>query len=612
VLIFNFYEQRSCVVGAEGLLLRGPVTDLYNGLKNKIRTFKKPDPELVYQKGLNICKVKTIWQTDKAVDLNGFYYPSKLLIDDDKIQINSLCDIPPRERIVIQGTAGQGKSIFLRYLSGEELNNGIRIPIFVELMKITHKHSLESLIANSLSELSLNCSVEHVESFLSTLKFSLLLDAFDEVPKDEVKDVILYIERLATKYPELQIVITSRANSDIQNSNLFSIYELAPLEHGDFQPILQKFYDNNQPEIYKILSYLENEAHRIADLITTPLLLTLLCITYNSINKIPPSPYEFYQKLFYLLAERHDSTKPGFRREFTSKLTINKLERLFEAFCFYCLQSDSKTLSYQAAVKKVEDASKLCDISPYSEKAFLDDCVKNTCLLLREGFDYQFIHKSVMEYHAASYIASATTELKSKFYEAAVLKSHLYIEELHYLSYIDQDYYERNYLIPVAKNVLDMMGFDGEHCSINCISEEIEVGFVVRQQKVGLRRLNEFVNVEIPFTHIGIKGCVINTLYEHLKKSVSFEGETIILAMDSSSAYFSDLYRERVTKQRKVIPAQSKIFHFGCIVNPYKNEILKSSLKKNLSRVCMQIHGEFKELENKLTLRDDKIKKIEF
>ena len=91
-------------MGLESHVLRGPITDIYTQLKGKIKVLIKPDSETVYQKGLAISKVKTIWQTDKAVDLNKFYYPSKILLGDKKVQINSLNDVPQNESMVILGS----------------------------------------------------------------------------------------------------------------------------------------------------------------------------------------------------------------------------------------------------------------------------------------------------------------------------------------------------------------------------------------------------------------------------------------------------------------------------------------------------------------------------
>jgi len=594
-------------VGVESHILRGPINDIYHQLKERVKVLRKPSEESVYQKGLSILNVKTIWQTDRAVSLTNFYYPSKVIWDRNIIQINSLNDFPQRQKVVIQGTAGQGKSIFLRYLTGEELKRGKQIPVFIELMKVSDKYSLKMLIANALTEYGLSCHADEVEAFLATEKFTLLLDAFDELPSEHLKDTLSYIEHLSCRFSSLNILITSRPNFDIQNSAYFVVYDLAPIQQGDFEPILGKFYKKDTPEIHKILTYLRGESHQVASLIKTPLLLTLLCITYNSTSKIPSSPYEFYQKLFHLLAERHDSTKPGFRRNFSSKLSINQLEKLFEAYSFFCMKTDSKALSINDAITKVREASSFCCITPSSESAFLNDCVKNTCLLLKEGFDYQFIHKSVMEYHAASFIKNSDSKIKIKFYSAAVKKADIYLEELKYLSYIDVENYERHFLIPFYEYLLDFSGFSGNSCNTESFyPRSFSIWFYVSGGKLMLSRISRSIEgsgVSIPSTENDLGGCFIDAI-EQFTEQLQFDEEKLSFLPDSRIAEL-----DKIVVTRENI-GESEVFKIN--IEGLKIEFLDNLLKSILISKCKSIKAKLDPLIKRVELRDKNISELDF
>ena len=95
-------------------------------LKRKIPSLKiaKANINDAYLKASNVENVKTIWQVDKNINLNDFYYPSKILVSGNKVLVDSLTSFPPNGKVVIQGIAGQGKSILLRYLVGKELKHG--------------------------------------------------------------------------------------------------------------------------------------------------------------------------------------------------------------------------------------------------------------------------------------------------------------------------------------------------------------------------------------------------------------------------------------------------------------------------------------------------------
>lgn len=450
--------------------LRPLLNDLYKYLKDKssqIRASALINVNDAYAKAINVENVKTIWQVDKKVNLNEFYYPSRLTIENKTVEVSGLDSIPENGKVVIEGTAGQGKSILLRFLTGDALKRGSKIPLFIELRKINDKKSIEDLIISSLCDLGLNIDSNNLEFVFSSNKVCLLLDAFDEIPNSCIIDTICYIEALCARFNDLQIVVTSRPSAEIQKVAAFNVYQLTPLKPSDFKPILSKFFNDDENSVNSILKSLHSNSSGIVNLITTPLLLTLLTITYKSGNSIPEQPHEFYDKLFHLLINRHDSTKPGFKREFKTNLNEKQLEDMFCAFSFYCMLDKLTSIKQSDAVKLVNKSSTMMNLNNVCEHDFLSDCVKNTCLIVQEGFEYHFIHKSIREYHAASFIKNSPLDLKEKFYGIAVKTPYHYAQELFYLSVIDDFYYNELYFIPSFDNLLKKARWDGEKSNID-------------------------------------------------------------------------------------------------------------------------------------------------
>ena len=85
--------------------------------------------------------VKTLWNVEKEVSLFEFYYPSRVLLPGSPSAYaprlaSELC---VGSNLVIEGTAGQGKSIFLRYLYGRQafaLDTSKVLPVFIELRRV--------------------------------------------------------------------------------------------------------------------------------------------------------------------------------------------------------------------------------------------------------------------------------------------------------------------------------------------------------------------------------------------------------------------------------------------------------------------------------------------
>lgn len=467
-------------MSVETLLFKNLLTDVYKLIKNKaslLKKLKNLNAENAFLSASNVEKVKTIWQVDKEVCLHEFFYPTSIINEYKKIPVTGLDTFPENGKIVIQGTAGQGKSVLLRYIAGTELRKGNVLPIFIELRKISDRKSLTDLVLDNLSELGLDIDNLELNALLSTGKCVLILDAFDEVPESEVQSVISTMESWSNQHHNLCIVVSSRANAEIQKSAYFRVYNISELEVSDFEPLLNKLFSNSNGKVQEILKAIHSSDNEIIEVLKTPLLLTLLVIVYKSHNDIPNNLAEFYESLFHILCFRHDSTKPGFKREFSTQLPESKLSKLFDAFCFTCMKGKLSSLTREEALDFTSEAFTLCQITDIENEFFLKDITKVTCLLVEEGFRYHFIHKSIREFHAACYIKNSTEALKIKFYSHAINNTASYRQELSFLCYLDEYMYKKYFLIPHIQNKLTRLQFNTQTQESNITAKEVLSGY---------------------------------------------------------------------------------------------------------------------------------------
>lgn len=436
---------------AAARILSKPINDLYELGKEKFKTELSKAKTIsninkMHKSISSVHKVKTIWQIDKAVSLKSFYYPSSLIIDDKKTNINSIKKIQHTENILIQGMVGQGKSIFLRYLSYQEIQIGTKIPIFFELRKIEKQETLKTNILKILDSYGFGSSAEMFDFLCSSGKIIFLLDGFDEIISDKVSSTITEIELLSEKYPELKIIISSRPDSGIEKSTYFRVLKLAPLDEADISPLLAKIMENKDQAI-EINNAIINSGTNIKSLLTTPLMATLLVLVYKSEQKIPEQLSEFYENLFALLLYRHDKSKPGYVRERSTNLNERKLQQVFEAFCFSTRKRGLSTISSEDMHSAAEDAFKSTQ-TPCDSSDFIKDITKVSNLIIEEGHQYHFIHKSVQEFHAANYIKGRPEEAAIKFYGAMIQNHHNWRQEIDFLSQIDSYRHAKYLLIP--------------------------------------------------------------------------------------------------------------------------------------------------------------------
>lgn len=428
-----------------------------------------------YLKAKEVEKVKTIWQFEKPVNLNDFYYPSKVKINNRLTEVKSINTLGETAKVVIQGTAGQGKSILLRYLAGKAIESGSRIPIFIELRKISAKNTIEKLIELALKDLGLDIEKPYINEALRCGKFTLLLDAFDEIEDVQIKDTLTYVENQLIPISELGVIITSRPDSEIQKIFNLSVYKLEELTEKDFLPLLKKLFIKDDVLIQEILKAISESSTEIRNLLKTPLMLTLLVITYRSYSRIPDQLHIFYDSLFNLLATRHDETKPGFTRKYYSQINKDDLEKLFCAFCFssMLLAPQKNSLTPSAITPILTKAKSLVKVESVSISSFLKDCTKNTCLILKDGVEYHFIHKSIKEFHAAKFIVGIPETLKREFYSNAIDNYVRFRQELNFLSVMDEYYYNIYYFLPIIDLLFKELGWSGndfnKDISLNCL-----------------------------------------------------------------------------------------------------------------------------------------------
>jgi len=393
-------------------------------------------------------KVKTIWSPEKEIPLQKFYYPSKIVVDNHSSVISSMNDLPSGN-LVVEGIVGQGKSIFMRHLSVSLLSQSeiTAIPVFIELRTISKKRSLSETIYMHLDSLGVSAEKEVFSYLASSGKIVLLLDGFDEVPEDQVSEVLIELEMLQTKFQDLRIIVSSRPNSGIQNSRGFGVLELQALENDDYEPFLRRL-GIDPVKRFNIIEAIEQSPANISGIINTPLMLTLVVIVYETEKEIPVTLAEFFDKLFSVVFTRHDRLKAGFNRQHFSGLTERRLQELFSAFCFMVIKGGHGRSLTEHEFNVSFDRALKCTLKDCEVENFKKDIIKVACLMLEEGIDMTtFLHKSILDYHAAAFIKNSRDKRASSFYANCKSKYRHWEHVLAFLESIDSVRYNKYFML---------------------------------------------------------------------------------------------------------------------------------------------------------------------
>lgn len=448
----------AAIISSTARLLTPLINDLYRGAKKiGARGFEKWDertfPRKLARRIRAIDEVKTIWSPEKEASLSIFYYPSKLIIEGKPKLATRLAELEGKNA-VIEGTVGQGKSVLLRNLAIEEImsNDAKRLPVFVELRSLSAKLTLQQAIIKQLSSYDIEVDIDSLNYLQRSGRLAYLLDGFDELEESLEKETLHELEFLSQKYPELLIIVTSRPNNAVQKSAAFRVIPVAPLASADYVPFISKL-GISATQAVQIREAIRKSPSKLTGLISTPLMLTMVVIVYQSEYEIPETLPEFFDKLFHIVFTRHDKLKAAYTRKHHSGLSERKLQNLFEAFCFMTMQNGfTRSLSSDQFEKAFDDAAEYVEDCKCESEKFKLDLTKVACLMIEEGLDTTtFLHKSIMEYYAASFIKHSADEVATMFYNEVVSDSRHWWEVLSFLREIDTFRYSRDFALPESK-----------------------------------------------------------------------------------------------------------------------------------------------------------------
>lgn len=433
-----------------------------NSLKEKLQNWKTQKELNLFRGNLRqIGKITTV-ASRQASTIDDIYYPAKIKLGKTTRTITTADDLlSGKTRLaLITGTAGQGKSVFLRYLCLQDIDLLGRIPIFVELRKIDNSITLQTLIKQQLEALGIEKSISEAaaELLFKSSHTRLYLDGYDELNREHALRTKDEIVSLLNKNPRLQIAVTSRPGALSQylvDAPQLQQYEIAPLTERDYHGFFAKIgVDANT--LQRLIPAIEKSKAQIKSLLSTPLMLTLLVITCGTKQDLPDTLPDFYDSLFNLLSSMHDGTKPGFIRQKATNLGSTELEALFSAFAFSSKELFGRvSLNAKQFEESFNSATKITDIRCTAE-GFRTDLTETICLLAKEGIDTSFIHKSIQEYYTAFFIHRHEDDNEVRLILESTTKDHSlsWLNELRFLEDFQNRAYERLIGIPHAEQLL--------------------------------------------------------------------------------------------------------------------------------------------------------------
>ena len=413
-------------------------------------------PEYIKANYQRCAFVRTLLKRDRPTELDKIYEPLQFKIDDDILEEDEikLSIASNLHRTIISGYAGNGKTIFLKKIYKELIDNQVNFyPIFVELRNISSDtQTLLDYIYESIKTYSDSFTQEQFTYGLEKGLFYFLIDGLDEVSDSQQSNIQEEIIKLTLKYPYCPFVVTSRPNEFTTWEN-FHIAHLLPFDYRRCQSYIKKidFVEERKTEFLEFLTKHKFAEHE--EFLSNPLLASMMLLTFDEYGDIPAKRHIFYEKCFQVLIKEHDASKGRFHRPLKSKLSHENLEKVFMYFCAITYQKKKYRFSLQEIDKYIDLASQTLSSDKICKSNDIRyDFVHSVSLLLQDGSFFEFIHRSFQEYFFAKFIVNdRKLELENKLDNIDGLFSFAKLNFIAMIEDMNHDYFETEYVLKKLK-----------------------------------------------------------------------------------------------------------------------------------------------------------------
>lgn len=353
-------------------------------------------------------------KADFRFPIEQIYVPRKLrwLEPFGVEKLTSEDDVLDR-RYVVVGNPGAGKSTFVRRL----VHRAALVPFLVQLK---HHQRIDedfvTIIARELRPLTQRTVPrQHVADLLDAGEAVVVFDGLDEVGDIQGRRAaVRAIEAFAARFPLARIVVTCRQESypvAKLDDTTFPVYRLPDFEPDQVEQYVRTWFSLVYCE-GREAAFLRDSEH-LLDLRANPLMLSLLCMLYQSEGYIPENTADVYRECAELMLVRWDAISQvpsAIRSVKLAKILVQELAQHF----FFALDGrgdEGERVLERLVVAHLREREEEGD-SSYHQQArdFLDYCAERAWVLTQVGTSLEgerrfgFTHRTFMEYYTACHV----------------------------------------------------------------------------------------------------------------------------------------------------------------------------------------------------------------
>ena len=326
-------------------------------------------------------------------------------------RVSGLEVLAKNANLMVVGKPGSGKTTYLQRVV-MECNAGKlqahRIPVLIKLLDFVEDGREVAYSLERYLERCWRLSDAQTQLALDRGRALVLLDGLDEVTGEDGKNIAKEIKRFARTYPQVQVIVTCRTQSQESRFERFDYVEVADFNEPQVRSFSEHWFktvmgdeSGGLAKAREFLKQLFLEANKpIRELAITPILLSLTCAVFHQTGKFYSKRSKLYEEGLELLLEQGDERRGIERDEIYHDLSVERKLELLSFLAVKKFEKEQYVLFEQAEIE--EYIAEFLGIEQRDSRAVLKGMEAQHGLLIeRSQKIWSFSHLTFQEYCTA-------------------------------------------------------------------------------------------------------------------------------------------------------------------------------------------------------------------